>query len=185
MSEFIEKYPWLKSYSLFEDGTWGEYDIMDDMPEGWRIAFGDLLCEELDSVLRDSGLVEDFSVYQIKEKFGKLCMYVSHYTQEINDILDKYSAISKNVCIMCGRPDVSTMRSETWIAPYCEDCFYDRPFSYLDIYEDMKYAGDRNIRNNITVTRKDGNDYIAHKINLKDTADRIRSRWAEREIGRS
>ena len=184
MSEYSKKYPWLKINSLYSsDGS--DYDTMDDIPEGWRIAFGDLLCEELDAAIKKAGIEDEFGILEIKEKYGRLVVYANHYIPEIDDILCKYSVISKNICIMCGKPDVSTIMLGSWTAPYCEDCFYVRPFSYREIYEDLKYAGDSKIRNNITMMRKDGNEYIANKIYLKDTADKIRARWLEREIGRS
>ena len=55
MSEYSKKYPWLKINSLYSsDGS--DYDAMDDIPEGWRIAFGDLLCEELDAAIKKAGV---------------------------------------------------------------------------------------------------------------------------------
>ena len=67
MSEYSKKYPWLKINSLYSfDGS--DYDTMDDIPEGWRIAFGDLLCEELDSAIKKAGVEDDFEIYGVAVK---------------------------------------------------------------------------------------------------------------------
>lgn len=70
----IEKYPWL--YPRYEwsgekvkdfDYTWTELDAM---PDGWREAFGELLCEEIQEELEKYNFADKYSIAQIKEKFG-------------------------------------------------------------------------------------------------------------------
>ena len=185
MSKYIEKYPWLRLRSLYTGVIYDDYDALDEMPEGWRVAFGDLLCEELDAAIKDAGLVDEFVIEQLKEKYGRLVIYVSHETPEIRDILEKYRALSGNVCMYCGKPDVHMLRTG-WISPQCEDCFSDMNCSEIGKYSDLAYAGDGKMSNSVTVKiyGKDGREEY-HKINCKDTADKIRARWLERETGRS
>lgn len=47
-----------------------EYTELDQMPDGWRIAFGDALLEELREELLKAGYLDDYRITQIKEKYG-------------------------------------------------------------------------------------------------------------------
>lgn len=214
--ELIRKYPWLEPRNNWsgkrisvcaghdgEEGFWPgdpklhpeynyEYTVLDDMPEGWRIAFGDLMCEEIDHELRRFDYQDKYEITEIKEKYGSLRWYDNgtpyklsekpakefeihgfdvlernwdpnryvlrslwsdHYinpfdnnvdmTQEemdkynkdaihhyalyeiidecrVQDIIDKYTELSRNICINCGKP--AKYMSKGWISPYCEDC---------------------------------------------------------------
>lgn len=214
--ELIRKYPWLEPHNDWsgkkisvcagpdgEEGFWPgdpklhpeynyEYTVLDDMPEGWRIAFGDLMCEEIDHELRRFDYEDKYEITEIKEKYGSLRWYDNgtpyklsekpakefeihrsdvlkrdwdsdkyalrdlwsdHYispfdnnvdmTQEeidkynkdaihhyalyeiidecrVQNIIDKYTELSRNICINCGKP--AEWMSKGWISPYCTDC---------------------------------------------------------------
>ena len=74
--ELIEKYPWLLPRNRWAGEVIENYDYsfteLDDMPDGWRIAFGEQFCadiqHELDKLKPETAA--DFRVLQIKEKFG-------------------------------------------------------------------------------------------------------------------
>ena len=95
-----KKYPWL--ISKYE--AWNsegkpeteEYELFSDLPEGWLIAFGDMLCEDLDEVIRKDHLTE-FRIDQAKEKFGGMRLYTSGGNKETDDIIDAYSFLSENI----------------------------------------------------------------------------------------
>ena len=122
MRDYIKKYPWARLRALWSMEIDEERDAMDDMPEGWKIAFGDLMFEELDEAIFRENLQDDFVVEQVKEKFGGLRFYVNVANESIWDIIDKYEAISEHVCIECGKPDVP-MLNTAWISPMCPECF--------------------------------------------------------------
>lgn len=117
----IEKYPWLGSGSNSEkdyyDFTW-----LDDMPIGWRLAFGEQMCEELQEELERINYVDDYVILQVKEKFGSLRWYTGSVPRDskLFDIVDKYEEMSEKTCIECGRP--ATVMSNGWISPYCDEC---------------------------------------------------------------
>jgi len=90
------------------------------MPEGWRIAFGEQMCEELQRELEAAGRVDTYRITQIKEKFGWLHWYDYGGTVETDSIIHKYADISQRTCIKCGRP--ARFVTIGWISPYCEDC---------------------------------------------------------------
>jgi len=100
-----------------------EYTELDDMPDGWRIAFGEQMCAEIKQALLDEGgekLLDEYRIVQIKEKYGSLRWYDSWTTERIQQIIDKYENLSMRTCIHCGRP--ATKISRGWISPYCDKC---------------------------------------------------------------
>lgn len=89
----LEKYPWLtptnrwtgkkitdcmngkqKGFWLNDSDKYPEYDYtyteLDDMPDGWRIAFGDQMCEEIHQELVKFNFLNEYRIVQIKEKYG-------------------------------------------------------------------------------------------------------------------
>ena len=97
-----------------------EYTELDQMPDGWRIAFGNALLEELREELVKARYLEDYRIVQIKEKFGQLRWYDNGNTKQGYKILGKYADLSRRTCIVCGKP--ATRITTGWISPYCDDC---------------------------------------------------------------
>ena len=97
-----------------------EFTALDEMPDGWRIAFGEKMCEELRIALEKTGHLNDYYPVQIKEKFGQLRFYTNFSTKETEAIIDKYTAISEKTCIKCGKP--ATQITQGWISPFCDKC---------------------------------------------------------------
>ena len=93
--ELCEKYPWLIPTNRWSGmriteaqngGFWSgspdsipdydyEYTELDEMPKGWRLAFGDQMVEEIDQELRKYNYVDKYRITQIKEKYGSLRWY--------------------------------------------------------------------------------------------------------------
>jgi len=155
--QLIAKYPWLIPTNVFsgkkitqcmgedgEEGFWPgsptdhpeydyEYTTFDEMPEGWRIAFGEQMCEEIHQELVKNNLVDKYRVNQIKEKYGTLRWYGSNSTEEIDKIISKYEHISAHTCIKCGAP--AKWRSTGWIIPFCDECKENK--LYVDNWEEI------------------------------------------------
>lgn len=122
----VQRYPWLMPKDRVGDDTYNyQYTELDSMPDGWRLAFGDKMCNEIQSVLEKFNLVDKYSITEIKEKYGILTWY--DFLEDncgcygnLTDIICKYKNKSRDVCISCGKP-VKYM-SKGWISYYCEDC---------------------------------------------------------------
>ena len=128
--ELIEKYPFLMPYNVWTgepiNDYFYEYIWLDDMPVGWRNAFGLQMCEEIKQALLEEGgekLLSEYRINQIKEKYGTLRWYDSWTTKKVQDIIHKYEALSARTCIQCGKP--ATRITTGWIAPYCDECIDD------------------------------------------------------------
>lgn len=124
----LEKYPWLTPYNEWTGELNEDYDYdhtwADDIPDGWRLAFGDQMLEELSQLLKKYNIEKEYSIVEIKEKFGGLRWYDDGFPkegyEEYKDWLYKYEELSFKTCINCGKP--ATRISKGWISPYCDDC---------------------------------------------------------------
>ncbi len=103
------------------------------MPEGWRKAFGEQMCEEIMNALVEEDYVDKYVILQIKEKFGSARWYSNGAPQKVHDIVHKYELISERTCIRCGKP--ATKISMGWICPWCDDCAEQIKGQFWDIDE--------------------------------------------------
>lgn len=121
-----EKYPFLIPYDVWTgqlDKDWDyEYTWLDDMPDGWRAAFGEQMCDEILAALNllSENAKNEYRIIQIKEKFGELRWYSTWTSAELDKVIDKYSYISSRTCIKCGKQ--AEYISKGWISPWCRDC---------------------------------------------------------------
>lgn len=140
--ELCEKYPWLIPTNRWTGEVVEDYDYdyteLDSMPDGWRIAFGDQMVEELNQELVKGGFVNDYRITQIKEKYGGLRWYDNGNTKEGYNIINKYESLSRRTCICCGKP--AKYITFGWISPFCEDCIKDIEDDYETVEE---YFGEK------------------------------------------
>lgn len=123
--ELIERYPFLLPRNDWTGEVEEDYDysytILDDMPKGWRKAFGEQLCEELREALIKVNYLDKYRIVQLKEKFGMVRIYSDGSPDGVDyPILDKYEEISTRTCIKCGAP--ATQMTTGWIMPFCGKC---------------------------------------------------------------
>lgn len=120
------------------------YTELDNMPSGWRKAFGLQMCQEIKEALLKVGgrkALRQYRIMDIKEKYGTLRWYDSGAPEEVYKIVAKYEGISFETCIDCGKP--AKYISRGWICPYCEDCVKNQPYKY-DSIEDLKKDDEEN-----------------------------------------
>ena len=122
-------FPWLVPHNRWTDEEIEDFDYswteLDAMPDGWRKAFGEQMCFEIQSVLEETEDEEfEYRILQIKEKWGYLHWYDNGAPKDIsnklNTIIKKYEDLSKKTCIECGAP--ATKISTRWISPWCDEC---------------------------------------------------------------
>lgn len=173
--KLLKKYPWLAPRNVWSDKLVENeyrYTLFDEIPRGWKIAFGDMMIEEINQELVEHNLVREYRILQIKEKYGELRWYDGSTTKKIMDITDKYSVLSRNICICCGKPDVGY--TSGWITPLCEKCYKGDPADLsennrmVDSYEYSTF-GSR----------------IECVVDIKDTAQKIRDNWYRKHKGRA
>lgn len=127
--DLLRRYPWLRITSKYDytgefiDPDAYEYTWADAIPSGWRLAFGDQMIEELDQLIKKYN-VKDYSIDQIKEKFGELRWYDNGFPKEgrdeYNEWEDRHTELSCKTCIRCGEP--AKHLTKGWIMPVCKEC---------------------------------------------------------------
>lgn len=95
----------------------------DDIPAGWRKAFGIQMCEEIKKELKRYKYLHKYRITQIKEKYGTLHWYDYGSPGDVGKIIMKYEYISKYTCVHCGRIATACTPVEYYASPYCDDCF--------------------------------------------------------------
>jgi hypothetical protein len=123
--ELAKKYPNLY-VDMFGDkrNTLLSYGI--SVGEGWFKIIEEL-SSELESLItkmKELGDKNPPKAAQVKEKFGSLCFYMSHTTQQINEIINKYTRKSYSTCEICGEPGENRI-GLPWIKTLCEKHFID------------------------------------------------------------
>lgn len=125
---FLCKYPFWKMRNVWTRKFVGyDYTEYECIETGWRKAFGKELTADIVKALKSDGIPKrkwEENVYweQIKEKWGSLCLYCVT-TEKVLDALDKYERMSKDYCMLCGKPaKYMTLGYTTYI---CEDCKND------------------------------------------------------------
>lgn len=120
----ISRFPFLLPRNCFTDEVVKGYDYsfteLDNMPDGWRKAFGEQMCQEIYDDLVAADLLDKYRILQIKEKYGALRWYGNLYTDKmIHEILPHYETLSMHTCIRCGA--TATRMTMGWISPYCDE----------------------------------------------------------------
>ena len=138
-----ERFPWLIARTREDVPIEGcELTLLDDMPRGWRIAFGEEMCERIQAVLEKGNFVNEYRITQIKEKFGGLRWYDNggpiEIYDELQDIIEEYEEKSFLICAVCGAP--ATKVSQGWYYPFCDECAKNVQWTenFIDIKEFYK-----------------------------------------------
>ena len=196
----VGKYPFLlptywnrdsMQYKVDEDYNY-KYTELDAMPDGWRKAFGEMMCEEIYNALVECGGLNDYRIEDIKEKYGFLRWSGYPSYKEVEEIIDKYSVLSENICIICGKPDVP-LTNNGWLSPFCKKCFttpsdwqkrehpeeVERWIEFrTEDWEEYNYEENNKMPDSYTVegwSKEEGDTTTTHDIS--ETANKIRSNW--------
>jgi len=187
----VPRYDW--SQEIVEDYDYTS-TYLDDIPVGWKKAFGEMMCEEIKQELVRCNYLDEFRIVQAKEKYGQLIIYTNGEPIgcKVQQIIDKYSVLSENICIICGKPDVP-MTHNGWDSPYCKECFtapadwYKKEYpnevdewikNHIEDWEEYNKEENNKMRDSYTVIRwsKDkGEEKVTYDVS--ETANKIRSKW--------
>ena len=97
--KLIERFPFLMPRNRWTGEVPEDYDYsyteLDSMPDGWRKAFGEQMCEDIREELVRAEYLDQYRITQIKEKYGTLCWYDFGCTERmLRDIIPKYEHLS-------------------------------------------------------------------------------------------
>ena len=192
------KYPFLIPRYEWSGEILKDYDYtstyLDDMPDGWRKAFGEIMCEEIKQELVRCNYLNKYRILQIKEKYGELRWYDNGTPIDckVPEIIDNYSMLSQNICIICGKPDVPIINNG-WISPYCKKCYTtpsdwykkehpDKIDEWIEFHSDDWEEYNKEETNKMVSTytvhtwsKEKGDEEIIYDI--LETANKIRAKW--------
>lgn len=118
--ELLEEYPFLKIYyDIPQDEEPGCFTHMDEIPLGWRKAFGAQMMDEIKAAATEDGSIDILEIYQFKEKYGELRTECNCYSRLLESVLNYWEEVSSRTCIYCGKPAKYLTRG--WIEPVCDD----------------------------------------------------------------
>lgn len=121
----VTKYPFLRRRAVNGSiDAEAKYPLMClEIPYGWYPLFYQM-CNDIKAVLEKegAGALEDFYFIQVKEKYNQLRCYHTG-SKEVDEIVDKYSYLSRYVCTQCGKP--ATFETSGYFASFCNDCWKD------------------------------------------------------------
>ena len=179
MSEYLEKYTWLRGYDPYSEDPNEESCILDWLPQGWVKAFGESLCEDLDRVIKAENLQDEFRIDEAKEKYGMIRIYCHPCTPAIQDVLRAYEAYSEVTCCSCGAIEGVKFVPFGWVSPYCRSCWKkidgDRNLEKFDALPDEE------LPNSVKWTRYSINGTQHFEMDISETTQKIRERYAERK----
>lgn len=175
-----KRWPFLR---ISRNCTWD-----DQLFKGWRIAFGECMWDEIQSVLAKNGKLATMQIFDVKEKWGELRVDFTcdnSLFDKIDKIIYKYTVLSRHICITCGKPDVG-QTTHGWIEPICEDC-YKKSFSRDEgvteeetcNYYQQEISENKRMADMARWISSLGGKNVEHAMWIKDTADEIRARWRQ------
>jgi hypothetical protein len=103
--------------------TYTEIDALKRGCPGWYKRFGKQLLEDMKKQLKKDKMLYSFRITQIKEKWGRFCLYCGPASMEMYSLLGKYEALSEEVCIDCGEDADIITSPYGWQCPYCNSCY--------------------------------------------------------------
>lgn len=165
------------------DYTWTEYDCI---YKGWRIGFGKFLLEDLREACLATNFLDKLQFSQIKEKYGRLCLYNFGAPQIVHDVIHKYEFISQYICWYCGSPDATIVDDYGWYLPVCKCCWNKnskeraskgykiRPWEEIADLDDVGLPNEYHYK----TFSKDGDKYFT--VDISETANKIRKKYARK-----
>ncbi len=140
--KLVKEYPFLKprGWNNEELNNYDySYTLLDDLPVGWKRAWGRLFCEDLKQDAIKYGYLDNYYISQAKEKYGSLRWYSNNVPKDAkeHEIVAKYEHISYRTCQHCGKFPVPVL-DDGWIYSICKDCYTKNIEERNDKYKPTK-----------------------------------------------
>ena len=180
MSEYLKKYPWLKVYDPYsEDESEVDCCVLDWLPHGWVKAFGELLCEDLDRVIKAENLQDEFRIDEAKEKYGQVRIYCHPCTPAIQDVLRAYETYSEVTCCHCGSIEEVKFVPFGWVSPYCRNCW--KTIDKGRNLERFDALPNQELPDALKWARYSKNGTEHFEMDISEITQKIRERYAKRK----
>ena len=112
--------------------------------KGWKSLYQPIL-DKVEEINKDNP--DPIQILQVKEKYGRLDIYLSRYENGLLEDIMKASEQSSRICEECGDPAIPRTVNG-WVYQLCDKC-YDkfelRTKELLESYESKFKPGEENI----------------------------------------
>lgn len=132
--ELIDIYPYLLPRNLWtgkvsEDYAYDYIRGSYELPNGWYRLFL-LYCAHIKPILIKHNMLNEFRFSQIKEKYGRICLYDFGAPMEVHNMASIFGVLSGYTCQRCGKP--AKYETRGWIECLCKNCAgdIDKKYSY-------------------------------------------------------
>ena len=189
--KLIKLHPYLLPRSVWTgkvvngyDYTWTDYDCI---YKGWKKGFGKFLLEDLREACLKTNFLDKLQFSQIKEKYGRLCLYNFGAPQEVHDVIQKYEFISQYICYYCGSPESTIVDDYGWYLPVCK-CCWDKNNKeraekgyMIKTWEDVADEECIGLPNEYKYTTYSKGEDIITIVDISETANKIRGKYRTRK----
>lgn len=152
--KLVKKFPFLKPHWANREAYHYQTTILDNMPLGWKVAFGEMMAFDLLKACKKDDIdPNDLKFIEVKEKYGSLRCYTNITGSNIQNVLDDYEQVSQNICCICGKIDTPQLNNG-WMVPVCKKCYKEK------LHVNGNYEKNVNLKNSIIPDY-----YTVHKYN--------------------
>lgn len=111
-----------KKFTFYQYGGFYGKGVVFECGDGWFKVLYDL-SKKIQKLIDEKKISKNFSVYQIKEKFGFLRYYPNFSTYELDKLIDQAEEQSMITCEQCGKKGKIRDIGEHWYMTLCDACF--------------------------------------------------------------
>lgn len=116
--KLMDEFPFMEAKNVWTDRKLG-FPMGCECEDGWF----DLIyncCKEIDELYKQRNKdSSEIKIYQIKEKYGALCIYLGNYIDGVSEIVNKYEDESVNICEICGQRGKVKING-SWLKTLCD-----------------------------------------------------------------
>ena len=119
-NKLLEDFPWTEAKNVFT-GEKLDFSISCECEDGWYSLIHNF-CEEVKRLYKSKNAnINELTIYQIKEKYGTLRIYLGNCIKGTEQIVQRYEMLSSKVCEVCGRKGKMRINNG-WIKVLCDSC---------------------------------------------------------------
>lgn len=116
-NKLMKDMPFLEAINVFSGEKLG-FPIYCDCDDGWFNLIYNCFKEIQELYNKSNISISNLIVYQIKEKYGGLRIYLGSYIDGVQEIVNKYEKLSYEICEICG--EKGKTRGKVWFKTLCE-----------------------------------------------------------------
>lgn len=89
--------------------------------KGWHKLLNPIF-EYIENYNQEKDEEHKMRIFQIKEKFGELRVYLNFYNEEVQKLINTAEDEASNTCELCGSKEDVGLAYEGWLTTECHDC---------------------------------------------------------------